>query len=107
RVCRRGGQGPAPLAPFQNRSEPRATTPGREPAVGGEVFTPVDRGRQFGDRVLPGADVGSRRGSQDPLLQRSSAGGGRGGPQPLHERGAAEEIEVLRVGVVLDIRRGI
>jgi hypothetical protein len=41
------------------------------------------------------------------LLQRSSACRGRGGPQPLQQRGAAEQIEVLRIGVVLDIRRRI
>ena len=90
------------LGPAQKRFELGAADSCGEPAVRREVLAPFERRRQFGDRALPGRDGGRRAGCSSQCCRASAPASGRRRAEPLQQRGAAEEIEVERVRMMLD-----
>ena len=71
-----------------------------------ELQPPVIERRELSHRGLSRDDLRARRRVQQPCRERRASTNGRRRPEPLEERGAAEEIQVERVGVIGQVDAG-
>ena len=70
----------------------------------GEVLSPVERRCQFGHRDLPRRESAGDAGRSSQSCSVSAPASGRCRAEPLQQRRPAEQIEILRVRMMLDFR---
>jgi hypothetical protein len=99
---RRGG-GPSTQRAGSNRRFPNRGVIGEHR----DVFAKLEHRPQFVDRRLAREHLGNRRALAQPLDQRRLAGTGPRRVDQLEQRRAPEHVEVVCVGMALEVRRAV
>jgi hypothetical protein len=103
---RGGAERAGAFRPGQEGLELGSPDRGRDSSVRRECLPPVERRRELGDCRLARGDLARRGRVEQPAVHGVSACRGRGGTEPLDQRGAPEQIQVERVGMMLQAAGG-